>query len=48
MTKTAQWRGQMPLDLHTKLKTIAATQRKTLRQLIIELLQKGVEKEAQS
>lgn len=44
MIKTSQWRGQIPRDLHTKLKTMAAAQRKTLRQLIIELLQQGVEK----
>jgi hypothetical protein len=41
-TKTKQWRGVIPDDLHTKLKVLAAQRRMTLSQVVIELLRKGV------
>ncbi len=41
--KMAQWRGQIPAELHHKLKVLAVQRRMTLGQIVVELLKKGVE-----
>lgn len=43
--KMAQWRGQIPAELHHKLKVLAAQRQMTLGQIIVELLKKGLEKD---